>query len=141
SQFVEVSGNVRSVHFEDESQHYLIDLALGGERFTAYARQLPVARTEDLVDSTVKVHAVCSTLFNRLRQLFGFRLLVPRPTDLLVEKPALRNPFDVPTQQISSLLQFTPQGTFGRRVKVIGTVIYQESGIALFIQDEKEGLY
>jgi len=26
-------------------------------------------------------------------------------------------------------------------VKVAGTVVYQESGVALFIQDEKEGLY
>src|SRR5206468_8637879 len=94
SQFVEVSGIVRSVHFEEESQHYLIDLVTGGERFTAYLRQLPVPHPEELVDSTVKVHGVCSTLFNRLRQLFGFRLLVPRPSDLLVEKPAPKNPFD-----------------------------------------------
>jgi hypothetical protein len=42
SQFVEVVGTVRSVRFEEESQNYLIDVALGGERFTAYSRQLPV---------------------------------------------------------------------------------------------------
>lgn len=141
SQFVEVTGLVRSVHFEEESQHYLIDVVRGGERFTVYARQLPVAQAEDLVDSMVKVRGVCSTLFNRLRQLFGFRLLAPRPSDLAIEKPAPRNPFDIPTQPISSLLQFTPQGTFARRVKVAGDVVYQESGVALFIQDQNEGLY
>jgi len=141
SQFVEVSGIVRSVRFEEETQQYLIDLVTGGERFTAYARQLPVSQTEELPDSTVKVRGVCSTLFNRQRQLFGFRLLVPRLADLVIEKPAAGNPYDIPTQSLSSLLQFTPQGTFGHRVKVSGTVIYQESGIALFIQDEREGLY
>jgi PAS domain S-box-containing protein len=141
SQFVEVSGLVRSVRFEEEGQHYLIDLVMGGERFTAYAKHLPVAQTEELVDSTIKARGVCSTLFNRQRQLFDFRLLVPRPEDLLIEKPAPGNPFDTPLQSISSLLQFTPQGTFGHRVKVSGTVVYHESGIALFIQDEKEGLY
>jgi PAS domain S-box-containing protein len=68
-------------------------------------------------------------------------LLIPRETDLVIEKPAPANPFDVPTKGISSLLQFTAQGTFGHRVKVAGTVVYQEPGVALFIQDEKEGLY
>ena len=141
SQFVEAIGTVRSVRFDEESQNFLIDVALGGERFTAYSRQLPVTNAEELVESVVKVRGVCSTLFNRLRQLFGFRLLVPRETDLVIEKPAAANPFDVPTQDISSLLRFTAQGTFGHRVKVAGTVVYQEPGVALFIQDEKEGLY
>src|SRR4029077_3448486 len=88
-----------------------------------------------------KVRGVCSTLFNRQRQLFGFRLLVPRATDLEMEKRPLPNPFGIATQPISSLLQFTAQSTTGHRVKVAGTVVYQEPGVALFIQDEKEGLH
>jgi PAS domain S-box-containing protein len=119
----------------------LIELVIGGERFTAYARQLPVTNTQQIVESVVKVRGVCSTLFNRSRQLFGFRLLVPSQTDLVIEKPASPHPFDIPTEGISSLLQFTAQGTFGRRVKIAGTVVYQEPGAALFIQDEKQGLY
>ena len=141
SQFVEVVGTVRAVRFEEESQNYLVDLAMGGERFTAYARELPVTNTATLVESVVRVRGVCSTLFNRQRQLFDFRLLVPRPSDLVIEKLAPTDPFDIPTQEISSLLRFTAQGTFGRRVKVTGTVVYQEPGVALFIQDEKEGLH
>jgi PAS domain S-box-containing protein len=119
----------------------LIELVIGAERFTAYARQLPVTNTQQIVESVVKVRGVCSTLFNRSRQLFGFRLLVPSQTDLVIEKPASPHPFDIPTEGISSLLQFTAQGTFGRRVKIAGTVVYQEPGAALFIQDEKQGLY
>lgn len=141
SQFVEMVGTVRSVRFEAESQNYLVDLVLGGERFTAYTRQLPLTNTAALVESVVRVRGVCSTLFNRQRQLFGFRLLVPRPADLVIEQPAPADPFDIPTQEISSLLRFTAQGTFGRRVKVTGTVVYQAPGAALFIQDEKEGLH
>jgi len=141
SQFVEVSGIVRSVRFEEESQHHLVDIVMGGERFTAYAKQLPATQIEDLVDSIVKVRGVCSTLFNRQRQLFGFRLMVPRSVDVVVEKPASGNPFEIPTQSLGSLLQFTPQGSFGHRVKVSGTVVYHEPGAALFIQGEKDGLY
>src|SRR5205823_8389033 len=51
------------------------------------------------------------------------------------------NPFAIPVQSISTLLQFTAQGPSGHRVKVAGTVVYQEPGVALFIQDEQEGLY
>ena len=141
SQFVEAVGIVRAVRFEEESKHYLIDIVTGGERFTAYMKELPVSQPEELVDSIVNVRGVCSTLFNRQRQLFGFRLLVPRPTDLVIQKPASANPFAIPAQTIESLLRFTPQGTYGHRVKVAGTVIYQEPGRALFIQDEKGGLY
>jgi PAS domain S-box-containing protein len=141
SQFVEVVGTVRSVRFEEESRSFLLELMIGGERFTAYSQQLPVTNTDELVESVVKVRGVCSTLFNRSRQLFGFRLLVPRASDLVIEKPASPHPFDVPTQEISSLLQFSAQGTFGHRVKLAGTVVYQEPGLALFIQDEKQGLY
>jgi signal transduction histidine kinase len=141
SQFVEVVGTVRSVRFEQESQFYMIDLVMGGERFTALASQLPVTNTEELVESVVRLRGVCTTQFNRQRQLFGFRLLVPREADLTIEKPASANPFDIPTQGIGSLLRFTAQGTFGSRVKVEGTVVYHEAGAALFIQDQGLGLY
>jgi len=141
SQFVELSGIVRSVQFEEETQNYVMDLVSGGERFTAYAKALPVANPGTLVDSTVRVRGVCSTLFNRLRQLFGFRLLVPRVEDVMIEKAASESPFETPARPITSLLQFTPGGNHGHRVKVTGTVSYQEPGRALFIQDQDEGLY
>lgn len=141
SQFVEVVGTVRAVRFEMESQNHLIDLVTGGERFTAYTRELPVTNAQALVESVVRLRGVCSTLFNRQRQLFGFRLLVPRESDVMIEKLAKANPFDIPAQEISSLLRFTAQGSFSHRVKVSGTVVYEEPGVALFIQDEKEGLY
>jgi signal transduction histidine kinase len=141
SQFVEVVGTVRAVQFEEESGYFLVDLVMGGERFTTYVQQLPTTNLQELVESVVRVRGVCSSLFNRQRQLFGFRLLVPRESGLKIESPAAANPFDIPTQEITSLLRFTAQGAFGRRVKVAGTVVYQEPGTALFIQDEKEGLY
>jgi hypothetical protein len=141
SQFVEITGIVRSVRYEEETQCHLIDLVTGGERFTTYAKELPTSQPGTLVDSTVKVRGVCSTQFNRLRQLFGFRLLVARPGDVIVEIAAPVNPFDTAVQPINSLLRFTPQATYSHRVKVVGTVSCQEAGRAVFIQDETEGLY
>ena len=141
SQFVQVRGIVRSVSFDPVTRQYWIDLVVDGERFSAFARQIPATPPEELVDSVVKVQGVCVTLFNRQRQLFGIRLLTPRATDLMVEQPAPGHPFDIPAQDISSLLQFTPQGNFGHRVKLSGTVAYAEPGAAVFIQNEKAGVY
>jgi hypothetical protein len=141
SQFVQVRGIVRSVRVDQRTKQYQVALMVDGERLTAYAGQLPVAQPEELVDSVVKVQGVCSTLFNPRRQLSGVQLLAPRGSDLMIEKPAPGSPFDAPAQDISSLLQFAPQGSFGHRVKLRGTVAYAEPGDAVFIQNEKGGVY
>jgi len=141
SQMVEVSGNIRAARFEKSTGNYFIDVVTGGERFTVVAKQIPAAQPKDLLDATVRVRGVCSTLFNRQRQLFWFRLLVPNADSLVVEKPAPPNPFDAPTQNIDSLLRFTPEGTMSHRVKVTGTVVYYEPGNAVFIQDGSHGLH
>jgi PAS domain S-box-containing protein len=142
SQFVELRGIVRSIRNESLGGYYLIDVATGGGRLTAYASQLPVAKGEDLVDSTVKIRGVCVTSFNLQRQLFDIRLLLPRPMDLITEIPAPNDPFDIPSQRIENLLRFSPQGTYGHRVKVLGTVIYHRPNEnALYIEDKAGGLF
>jgi len=141
SQFVEIQGTVRAAQFDDASGFYLVDIATGGGRVTAYAKQLPVGRSGDLVDSTVAVRGVCVTEFNRQRQLFDIRLLVPRASDLVIQSAAPKDPFAARTLPIERLLQFTPQGPYGHRVKVSGTVIYRQDDDVLYIQDQTEGLY
>jgi PAS domain S-box-containing protein len=141
SQFVETHGIVRAVHFDRESGYFQIEIATGGGRLTAYASKLPVAQSGDLVDCLVTVRGVCVTRFNRQRQLFDIRLLVPRPTDLVVDSAQASDPFATPVRLIQHLLQFTPQGPYGHRVKVVGTVIYRQDDNGLYIEDENEGLY
>ncbi len=140
SQLVEIRGIVRAAYFDQTSGYFFVEITTGGGRLTAYVRKLPVAQSGDLVDSTVTVRGVCVTRFNRQRQLFDIRLLVPRPTDLAIDIAAASDPFTVKSQPIEKLLQFTPQGPYGHRVKVTGTVIYQ-LGNTLYIEDEKEGLH
>jgi hypothetical protein len=140
SQFVQLSGIARSVSLDPATGQYWIELVTDGERFTACVKQIP-ATPEALVDSVLKVQGVCTTLFNHQRQLFGIRLLVPGAANLTVEKSAPADPFDIPTQDLGSLLQFAPQGDLGHRVKLRGTVSYAEPGDAVFIQDDKTGVY
>ncbi len=140
SQFVEISGIVRSVGMQAGTEYNQIDIAIGGGRLTVYAKDLPVAHGEELLDSTLRVRGVCSTKFNRNRQLFAIRLMVSRKEDLVITIPAPANPFDTPAHPIGSLLQFAPQETFGHRVKIVGTVIYHDPGKAILLQDGEEGV-
>ena len=102
SQFVEISGIVRSVRNVEASPYHQIEIATGGGRLMVFAKVLPVASLAELLDSTVRVRGVCSTQFNHQRQLFAIRLMVPRPADLKIEIPAPRDPFAVPARPIGS---------------------------------------
>jgi PAS domain S-box-containing protein len=141
SQFVEISGILRSVQWDPATKYFVIELTTGGGRLTVLANKLPVANGESLVDSTVRIRGVCITRFNTQRQLFDTRLLVPRPDDVTVITPAPKDPFAIPERQMEQLLQFAPQGAYGHRVKVKGTVIYYDDDGALYIEDKTEGLY
>ncbi len=55
SQFVEIHGIVRAVQFDETSGYFLVEIATGGGRLTAYASKLPVAQSGELVDHTVTV--------------------------------------------------------------------------------------
>jgi hypothetical protein len=140
SQMVEISGLVRAAQFEKPTGNYYLDVVTDGERYTVIAKAVPLAKISDLWGATVRVRGVCSTLFNRQRQLFGFQLLVPDAAGLVVEKPAPADPFNVPVQPMDSLLQFTPDSVPGQHVKVTGTVVHYEPGNAIFIQNGKNGL-
>jgi signal transduction histidine kinase len=140
SQFVEITGIVRSVQKLNDSPYNLIEITTGGGQLSVYAKKLPVQQSDELLDSTVRVRGVCSTKFNHQRQLFAIRLMVSRPEDLEITIPAPKDPFAREARPLGSLLQFAPQDTYGHRVKVAGTVIYYAPDDAIFLQDGEQGV-
>lgn len=140
SQFVEITGVVRSVESLEGSQYHLIEITTGGGRLLVYAWKLPVEQAEKLLYSTVRARGVCSTQFNHQRQLITIRLMVPRPEDFAIELPAPEAPFAIAARPIGSLLQFAPQEAFGHPVKVAGMVICFEPGMRLFLQEGENGV-
>ncbi len=140
SQWVEVVGLVRSAYGELPGQRAL-DVDMGGGRVTLFVPSLTPPEMRQLVDSTVRVRGVCGTWFNKLRQLFAVRLMVPRREDITLEEPAPSAVLAQPAQPIGNLLRFAPQGPYGHQIKVSGIVVLQQPGRALFLQDEQHGLY
>ena len=140
SQFVEIGGVVRSLRKFAMTELYEMEIVTGGGRMLVYAKNLPVTQPDQLVDSSVRVRGVCTTMFNHQRQLFAVELMVPRQEDLQVEIPAPQNPFEIPPRSIGSLFQFTPQESYGHRVKLTGTVTLFVPGSKLYLQDEHRGV-
>jgi signal transduction histidine kinase len=140
SQFVEVSGLVRSLQFRTAAQHYQLEVVAGGGRVAVYCRVLPVSQPEELLDCAVRVRGVVSTQFNRQRQLFSVRLMVPRPDCLIVDRPAPTGPFSGPARPIGSLLQFSPEEPASSRVRIVGEVTYFEPGQRAYLQEGDKGV-
>ncbi len=140
SQRVEVQGIVRAVAVDPFTKYDVLEIAAGGGRFKAMMAPRAFGGREPLVDSTVVIRGVCASHFNLQRQLFDVRLLVAQAKDLTVLQAAPTEPFMLPTYSIEQLLQFTPHGPFGHRVKVQGVVSYWLDNV-LYLQDGQEGLY
>jgi PAS domain S-box-containing protein len=94
-----------------------------------------------LIDSEVRVRAVCGTIFNKMRQLIGVQLFISHLDDIVVERATHDDPFSAPARSVNSLLRFSPEEGPGHRVKVAGTVTLQRSKDSFVIQDYTGGLY
>jgi len=140
-QWGEVAGVVRSVWEDKNAERLIIEIATGGGRLMTRVRDYDrAANYQHLVDAVVRVRGVCTQLFNQKRQMFNVRLLVPSLREVVVDEPAPTEPLAAPVRSISSLLQFTPAGIYGRRVRVQGMVTFQQPGQALFMRDGAQAL-
>jgi signal transduction histidine kinase len=141
-QYIEVEGIVRSafVNHEMVPERLILETASGGGRIVAHVLDHSSFPFKTLEDATVRIRGVCMHLFNEQRQFFNLRVVVSKIADVVVEKRPAAEPFATAPRPINSLMQFTPEGSSGHRVKVVGTVLHQEPGEALFIRDATQAL-
>ena len=136
SQWAGVRGIVRAVSIDRNSWPETVlamTVASGGGRFTV---RVPIEKEEDFsswIDSEVLIEGVCGSLFNTQRQLIGVLFYVPDLSLIKVEMQARDVPF-------SSLMRYSPGGGPQHRVRVQGTVTYQQPGHALFLQNGGQAL-
>lgn len=138
AQWVEVFGVVRRCEALDAGQNTMLDVATGGGRLAV--KVIGRLNPEKLVDSEVRLPGVSFYQVNRSRQVISPLLVVPGGTEFAIEKPAPENPYRTPLLTSGSLLRFAPQGAYGHRVHLRGTVIHQVPGEMLWIRDASGGL-
>lgn len=136
SQWVQVRGIVRSVAIDHTSWREVtlaMHLAVGPGQL---AVRIPIVEEHNFsrwIDSEILLEGVCGSLFNAQRQLSGVLLYVPRLSLVKLEAPAKEVPF-------AALLTFSPGNGTRHRVRVRGTVEYQQPGQAVFLQNQGKGL-
>jgi Diguanylate cyclase, GGDEF domain len=137
-QWVEVEGVIHAVF---ETEHDIsIEIALSDGILAATVPREAGASYASLVDAVVRVHGNAAPVFNGNGQLIGARLLVPSLSAITIEGPGQRDPFQLPTRRIESLLRFDPNAALPHRVHLHGQVTLLWLGSSICIRDSSGGL-
>ncbi len=134
-EWIEVRGIVRAV--TAMADYSVIKLALGDGAIELYPVTSDVESAAPLVDATVRVAGIAAGFINDRRQLVSPHLRLRSLADIAVLEPAPAEPSITPAAE---LLRFAPGGRAGHRVKVRGTVMHHEPGIAVYLRDAGQGL-
>ncbi|MGH9395383.1 MAG: PAS domain S-box protein [Terriglobia bacterium] len=138
SQWIGISGVVHSV------TAYKIGVVLQvftyGGKFAVEIPGVTPAQASSLIDAEAVFYGACGTQFNSRRQIEGIELYAPSLADVQVTKPA-PNPYTLPAQTVGSIFQFNPRAEQSHRIRVQGTVTFQQFPDDLFIANEAGGLY
>ena len=136
AQWVSLRGYVRAV--TAEANWLRLDLSTAAGEFRALVPVSP--RAERLVGAVVRVTGVCSAEADAQRQLTGIRLWVLEADQVDVDTPPPVDPFGAPLRSVVGLRQFNAFQSVNQRVRVRGTVVAQEPGRFLCLQDGEAGV-
>jgi len=139
SQWVELSGIVRSCRVEEDFQRTVLDVASEGYRFDAILEDLSHEEGLRLVDAEVRLRGACGTAWNSKGQFSRVLLRVSARDDLEVLARGASDPFALPAQNIADLLRFRPDVAWGHRVHLGGVVLHQ-SGTQIYLRDRTDDL-
>ena len=133
SNWVEAAAIIRSVHAEKNQTVLLADA--NGTQFQIFL-PIVVPSLGALVDARIHLRGVCATHFNWLRQLVGFRILVPSLDFIEVRTPAPSTD-QVPLRAISDVGSFLPASRPGHRERIQGVITFRSTATgSAYIQDQ-----
>lgn len=136
SQWMQARRIVRTVSVDRTSWPgvtLVMDLASGGGHIRLRAPVEHATDVSEWIGREISFRGVCGSLFNAERQLKGILFYVPR-LSMIQTAPA------PPLIAIADMLRFTPSRGKHARVRVRGTVTYQQPGVGLFLQTEGFGV-
>jgi signal transduction histidine kinase len=88
-----------------------------------------------LIDAVVRVRGPTASIANTRGEFLAPVVFVEEPDWLVVVEPPASSAFESPLVPITDLARFLPEGHFGHRVRIQGTVIHTDPGHAVFLQD------
>ncbi len=142
SDWVEVQGVVQSAQTQNYWSRNILELKveIGGGLISVRLLDYKPGDEAGLVDSAVRLHGVCGSVFNDKRQLTGIRLFVNARNQLDIVTPAEIDPYALPVSSLDSIMQFKPGALQNHRIRIAGMVTYQDPGHSIYVQDGADGL-
>jgi len=140
SRFIEVEGVVGSAVEVDGLVNLM--LKVQGGKLKVYIKDWQDKPDfKWLVDSTVRVRGVCTTLTNEHRQFVGAELWTSSWDDVSVDQASPADPWSADTVSLDELRRHAFSGGHEHRLKVAGTVTLHQPGRGVFIQDDTDGVF
>jgi diguanylate cyclase (GGDEF)-like protein len=133
-----MEGIVHSVELEGE--HAVLTLATDDGTLTATTDRERNVDYASLVDSQVRLEGIAAPLVDAKRRMVGVRILFPGLESVTIEKRGPADPFALPIQPLSSLLQYSLDPPGGHRIHIQGKVTLFWPGQKVCIVDASDGL-
>lgn len=128
NQWIELHGMVYSA----ENDRFV--LKVKGGQVTVRVTPSNASLLKSWVDASVAVRGVYRVVYNKSFQMLSFMLESPGMEYVQVEKPALPDPFSLPTLPVTNLLRADSVDELRHRAKVAGVVTYAGSQFC-YVQD------
>ena len=93
------------------------------------------------VGSVVRIQGICSATSNDRHQLTGVELWVPKVDGVEIEEKAPDDLFASVFRSLGDLRRFSSQNYVNQRVRTAGTVVLQEPGRYLYLQDGADSIF
>jgi signal transduction histidine kinase len=139
AQWVEITGVIQR-HYEEvpgsDISRFILSTGGGQLIVRMNAPQNPELKE----DALVRVRALCFYQFTSKRQVLRPILQVIPGFPVIVEKPALEDPFSAPLRSAADLLLFSPDNALGHRAHVRGIVIHANADNTVWIRDDSSAL-
>jgi diguanylate cyclase (GGDEF)-like protein len=135
--WIELDGIVQQV--DRQGVDTLLTMAWGRETYQAHVLG-SLASFASLVDAEVSLRGVCGALYNERRQLLGIQMYVPGGEYIRVLRAAPKDPFSLSPRSIEDLLRFSPTREMEHRVRLEGTVTYDDRSGSVWIRDATGGV-
>ena len=139
AQYVEITGVVRQcTPATDGGGTWRIVVAADGGLVPV---RIPLPQDPQIqADTEITIQAVCLYQFNQKRQALSPVLQVPRGVAVQVKKFPPADPYAEPLRSSDSLLQYSPEISFGHRLHVRGVVTHSQPDALVWIRDASSGL-
>ena len=137
-QWVELKGVVHAIL--RRGANVVIRVATEDGILGATTTTEPGANYEGLVGATIRVRGNEAPQFNERRQLTGVHIYFQSLRNVEVLRSDPLDPYLLPSQAVSRLLQFEPGSSVFRRTRIHGEVTLDWPGEILCVQDTSAGL-